>query len=124
MTTGYITVTLSFAREGEQWLGECLELGTSTFSESLEQCQEELQELVGEHLAVLEDVGERERFFQDWGIAVHPTREVPRQLTIRGSGDSWNKLFEDTIDPNGPFLRPRVFSIDVKGKEDLRPVNL
>ena len=70
MLSGYVALTLSFQREGDQWVGECLETSASTFAGSLEDCQAELRELVVEHLEVLEEVGERERFFEEWGIEV------------------------------------------------------
>ena len=106
--SGYVTLTLSFEREGSDWVGTCLELGTSTFAGTLEDCQSELVELVTEHLNVLDEVGERESFFQEWGIDVH-TDEVPGEFTIRGSGDSWKRLFKESPGSEGPFLRPRVF---------------
>ena len=118
ITTQYMTVTLSFAREGNKWVGGCLELGTSTFARTLKACREELQELVADHLNVMEEVGERARFFEDWGITLQPTEKVPAQFTVRGSGDSWNKLFQDTIDSNGPFLVPRVVPIDMIEQAD------
>lgn len=92
--SGYVTLTLSFEQEGSEWVGVCLELGTSTFTDTLEKCQVELQELVTDHLNVLEEIGERERFFEEWGIVVHISNEIPSEFTIRGSGDSWNRLFE------------------------------
>ena len=107
--SGYVTLTLSFEQEGSEWVGVCLELGTSTFADTLEKCQEELQELVTDHLNVLEELGERERFFEEWGIEVHTDDKVPSEFTIRGSGDSWNRLFERSDGTRGPFLQPRVF---------------
>ena len=50
--SGYVTLTLSFEQEGREWVGVCLELGTSTFADTLEKCQEELQELQG--LSIIE----------------------------------------------------------------------
>lgn len=105
----YVTLTLSFEQEGSEWVGVCLELGTSTFADTLEKCQKELQELVADHLDVLEETGERERFFEEWGIEVQTSDKVPSEFTIRGSGDSWNRLFERSTGTRGPFLQPRVF---------------
>ena len=104
----YVTLTFSFEQEESAWVGTCLELGTSTFADTLEECQAELEELVTDHLDVLEEVGERERFFKEWGIDVH-TDAVPGEFTIGGSGDSWNRLFKESSGFGGPFLRPRVF---------------
>ena len=79
--SGYVTLTLSFEQEGSEWVGTCLELGTSTFADTLEECQVELEELVTDHLDVLEEVCERERFFEEWGIDIH-TDEVPGEFTM------------------------------------------
>ena len=69
---GYVILTLKYEREGNKWVGTCHELGTSTFARTLKRCQQELTELVSEHLDVLEQVGQRERFFRDWEIEVYP----------------------------------------------------
>ena len=68
----YVHLTLRFHLEGKQWVGVCLELGTSVFAPTLAECQTELEELITDHINVLEDVGERERFFAKWGIETHP----------------------------------------------------
>jgi hypothetical protein len=106
-------------REGNKWVGICLELGTSTYSRTLKQCQLELEELVVDHLNVLEEIGERERFFEEWDITVHPTQTVPSQFTVRGSGEHWERLFQETIGRSGPFLRPKVFPVPFSGRTDL-----
>ncbi len=108
---GYVILTLSFEQEDRNWVGTCMELGTSTFARTLKQTQAELRELVVEHLDLLEEAGERKKFFQKWGIEMHPTKAAPKQFTIRGSGDHWKRLFGPTVDPKGPFLRPGVFPV-------------
>jgi hypothetical protein len=108
---GYVILTLRFEREGNKWVGTCLELGTSTFHRTLKRCEEELRELVVEHLNALEEAGERERFFQKWGIAFHHGRTTPHEVTIRGSGEDWNRLFEGTAAPYGPFFQPSRFPV-------------
>ena len=78
---GYVTLTLSFEQEGSEWVGTFLEMGTRTFADTLERCQAELEVLVTDHLDVLEEVGERDRFFEEWGIDVH-TDEVSGEFTM------------------------------------------
>jgi predicted RNase H-like HicB family nuclease len=41
-----LILTLDYVQEGGQWVGVCLELGTSTFAESLETVRQELREAV------------------------------------------------------------------------------
>ena len=114
MASKYVALTLSFEREGDVWVGVCLELGTSTFADTLEECQSELQEFVEENLNLLEEVGERDRFFKKWGITIRDTR-VPPSHTIRGSGDSWERLFQNSTDACAPFLTLRI--LPVGGRE-------
>jgi hypothetical protein len=70
-TEGYISLTLKFYREQGRWVGECQELGTSTYGRSLPETKKQLVELVGLHINTLEDVGERQRFFKENGIKFH-----------------------------------------------------
>ena len=67
-TGGFLVLTLVFRQEGKVWTGECRELGTATYGRSLRRTHDELLEMVKDHLSVLEEVGERERFFQEHGI--------------------------------------------------------
>ena len=108
---GYVILTLIFEREGHKWVGTCEELGTSTYARTLKQCQRELEELVSEHLNLLEEEGEREKFFARWGIEIHQTK-APREITFRVSGSSMPRFFDEPAAPSRPpFLLPRLFPI-------------
>ena len=63
-----VVLHYQFTREGNKWVGTCLELGTSTYARSKRKTAEALYELVLEHLNLLEESGERPRFFDEWGI--------------------------------------------------------
>ena len=65
---GHVVLTLAFEQEGNKWVGTCIELGTSIFSRTLRQTQDDLRKLVVEHLNLLGQYGERESFFKQWGI--------------------------------------------------------
>lgn len=78
---GYIKVTFQFHREGSQWVGECLELGTSTYAATLEETERELMELVTLHLNTLANLGERERFFSENGIEIF-YNDLPKTVNI------------------------------------------
>ena len=65
---GHVVLTLAFEREGNKWVGTCIELGTSIFSRTLRQTQDDLRKLVVEHLNLLEQHGERESFFKQWDL--------------------------------------------------------
>ncbi len=101
--SGYVSVTLSFEQEGGVWVGTCLELGTSTFADTLGDCREELEGLVVEHLNALEENGTRERFFKEWNIPIH-TDQAPQEYTVTGSWPSGREM-----PMAGPLLQPHVF---------------
>ena len=95
---GSVILTLRYSREGENWVGICQGLSTSTFADTLEHCQQELIELVIEHLNVLEEIGQRERFFHDWGIELYPAHISPKEVVLRGDGDPfWDDLLWDDL---------------------------
>ena len=81
--TGYVELTFMFEREGNKWVGTCLELGTSTYGRNLERVEESIHRLAVEHLNLLEEAEERERFFRKHGIAFHPAKPKPRSREVR-----------------------------------------
>ncbi len=84
-TDAYVVVTLEIHREQNQWLGRCVELGTATFGDSVDEVAEELADLVALHLNGLEDAGELERFFANHDITMyrdHIPQTVARTVTI------------------------------------------
>ena len=103
--TGYVELTFMFEREGNKWVGTCLELGTSTYDRTLERVEESLHQLVTEHLNLLEEAQERERFFQKHGIVyreVKPRTRKQHHILIpalhKGS-------------PRRQFFQPSIFRV-------------
>ena len=70
MLHGYVRLTFQFEREGSDWVGTCVELGTSTFGRSRRRVQQDLTELVTEYINVLEEDGTRERIFRENNITI------------------------------------------------------
>lgn len=116
---GYVVLTMKFDREGTKWVGTCVELGTSTFTTTLKKTIEELDNLVVEHLNVLEELGERERFFRKWGIAFHKTEPAPQKVKPSVPDVDWQRFIREalashprTAGPHyGPFYQPGIFPI-------------
>ncbi len=79
---GYVDLTLKYELEEGQWVGVCLELSTSTFGDSLEEVQDSLTRLVAEHLNLLENAGERERFFTEHNISYHEFKPDEVSVTL------------------------------------------
>lgn len=85
---GYVVLTLKFHKEGRRWAAYCEELGTATFGRSLPEAEKKLKEAVLLHLDTLEEVGERNRFFQEYNIEFHhskPTKDITVSLPLTAS---------------------------------------
>ena len=70
MLQGYARLTFQFERDGSDWIGTCVELGTSTFGRYRSRVQRDLTQLVTEYINVLEEDGTRERIFRENNITV------------------------------------------------------
>lgn len=82
---GYVVLTLKFRKEGDKWTARCVELGTAMFAGTLEEAEERIKEAITLHLNTLEDVGERDRFFEEHHITYHPHR--PRTIRVPTTSD-------------------------------------
>ena len=111
-SSGYVVLTLVFEREGRKWVGTCEEMGTSTYARTLAQCRRELEALVADHLNLLEEEGERENFFEKWGIAVYPIRLPRREFDIHVSAETGDRLLKRPDAPSSPpFLLSMSFPL-------------
>ena len=74
-----------FERYGNKWVGTCVELSTSTYARSRRKTSEALHQLVLEHLNLLEESGERNRFFDEWGLKliIPPVDHEPSEAEER-----------------------------------------
>ena len=117
---GYVVLTLKLQKEGSKWVGTCVELGTSTFARTLRQTIEELDALVIDHLNVLEQAGERERFFKRWDIKFYKTQPKPHKVRIDTVDADWRRFIQTALashgrtpatHPHGPFYQPGVFPV-------------
>ena len=85
MSPGVPTVTLThvFTKEGDQFVSYCMELGTSSCGDTIEEAFDNIKEAVEVHLNALEQMGEMERVFRERGITVHysPREDSHAQLS-------------------------------------------
>ncbi len=70
MGQGVIILTGMVKAEGNQFVSTCQELGTSSCGDSVEEAFANLEEAIEVHLAALEEIGERDRVFQERGISI------------------------------------------------------
>ena len=71
-----IVLTFEFSQQSGQWVGLCLELGTSTFSDTLEQTRLELQEAVELQLNEVERLGYIEAYLDENHVRIVPIDAV------------------------------------------------
>jgi predicted RNase H-like HicB family nuclease len=78
---GHVVLRLVFRKEDDAWTGECLELGTATCGDTLEQVHAELAELVELHLHALEKAGELGRFLKANNVKFYAAGQItPRSI--------------------------------------------
>ena len=65
-----VLLTFEYGEEIGKWVGVCLELGTSTFADTLEQVREELQEAVELQLNEMERLAHIQDFLQENHVLV------------------------------------------------------
>lgn len=103
---GYLELTLTVASEGDQYSALCEELGTASYADTPEEALRELHELVLLHLEGLRTTGERERFFREHGITIHPVPPVPTERRYMLGGGR----FPEIIPLAYPIERPAQFA--------------
>lgn len=81
----FVVLTISIQQDGDKWLARCIELGTSTFSNTFEGAREALTEAIELHLNTLEDVHECERFLKENGVKVYTN--IPNSLALKEKVD-------------------------------------
>ena len=67
---GYILLTEVIEPEDGQFAAHCLELGTATCGDTIEEALGNLREAIMVHLNALEEVGTRGRVFEERNIAI------------------------------------------------------
>ena len=82
-----ITLTCTYSQEGDQWVGICDELGTSTFADTLDHTRIELQEAVQLQLNEVERIADIRGYLSDNEVAIRPVRQ-PEQAGFRHTTDN------------------------------------
>ncbi|MCG2768492.1 MAG: type II toxin-antitoxin system HicB family antitoxin [Chloroflexota bacterium] len=67
----YIIITFEVSREGDYYVSECRELGTSSFGPTEEEAIERVLDATEVYLNTLEDLGECDQVLKERGIRVH-----------------------------------------------------
>ena len=75
-----ILLTIDFKEHSRQWLAECLELGTATHADTLEEVRREIRENVTLQLSSVEELGFMEEYLQQNSVSLIPL-ETPSGST-------------------------------------------
>ena len=67
-----IVLTFEFSQESGQWVGFCLELGTSTFADTLDQTRLELQDAVELQLNEVDRLGYIQDYLDENHVRIVP----------------------------------------------------
>ena len=70
MASGYILLTLRAYPEGKQWVSECLELGTTSCGDTIEEALRNIKDATLLYLQTIEANGTRERILGERGIRI------------------------------------------------------
>ena len=95
---GYILLTEVVEEDDGQFAAYCLELGTATCGDTIEEALSNLQEAIVVHLNALDEVGTRERVFKERNIVVHPMASHIEQWPIPFS-EAVNKIVRPVRQP-------------------------
>ncbi len=84
---GYVDLTFKFHKEGENWLAECLELGTATFAPTLEEAQKDIASAISAQLRDCQELRELREYLRSHKVRIHKTRpRGSRKLVDRSNG--------------------------------------
>lgn len=103
----YISVlTFEYQQEAGQWVGLCLELGTSAFAATLEQTRQELHEAVGLQLNELEHLTEVRDYLAAQHVQIFPL--VPSETSAYSGFD--RLVSRDYLEEQHAQSSPRGYS--------------
>ena len=80
-----VVLTSVVEPEDEMFVSTCVELGTSSCGDTIQEALENLDEAIALHLNALEELGETERVFEERGIEILRTpieETVPRAVPV------------------------------------------
>jgi predicted RNase H-like HicB family nuclease len=77
----YVILTFVVEREGEYQVSKCLELGTASFGNDVDEALENLMDATEVYLNTLEDLGECRRVLGEKGVRVYSYE--PAELEVR-----------------------------------------
>lgn len=78
----YIVLSVIVYQEKDgRWTAKCPDLGTSTFGNTIDEAEKEIEEMINLHIQTLSDVGELENFLAERNIKIYK-KELPREIPL------------------------------------------
>jgi len=95
--TRYVTLTIVIEEADNQYAAYCEELDTASCGTTLEEAFENIKEAITVDLNALEDIGEREQFFLERGIAIKERikDDVPIRVPIHRR--AWTTAYDAKV---------------------------
>ena len=95
--SGYVILTGAFHEEGDQWVGECLELGTAIQADSIGEAQDILGEAIVLHIQSLSDVGELGRVLIRKNITFFSKKPRLARINLDAPVERFSRPFVEKI---------------------------
>ena len=95
--TRYITLTIAIKEADSQYAARCIELGTASCGDTLDEAFENIKEAVIVDLNALEVTGERERLFNDHGIEIKQRIEGDIPLMKPVYREAWTRVYDAKV---------------------------
>jgi len=67
---GYVVFTFRIRKEGDQYVSECVELGTTSCGDRIDEALANIEEATLQYLNAIEERGERDRIFRRKNIRI------------------------------------------------------
>lgn len=85
--TGYVAMTYQVHEEDGQWVSACLELGTASCGDTVDEAFKNIHEATIQYLNAIEESGDRERIFRKRNIPIYPVKPEEKRLVPVGGND-------------------------------------
>ncbi len=95
--TRYITLTLVIKEADGQYAAYCTELGTASCGDTLDEAFENIKEAITVDLNALEEIGEREQFFNEHGIEIKQRIGKATPLMKPVYRAAWTRVYDAKV---------------------------
>ena len=95
--TRYVTLTMTVEGADGQYAAHCIELGTASCGDTLDEAFENIKEAVIVDITALEEIGEREHFFNEHGIEIKQRIKEDIPLIKPVYREAWTRVYDAKV---------------------------